>query len=325
MGDEYRVRLKVRIGRGLTTEEASLAAQVAGREVTVKSANADRALKDASWLALGAGGFATNSEATDYGERLRRAADLAGLCTRVGVDGRVAGDDRPTSTLGPAGEDWLRSLGVLQAGQRVIADTHGLSVFPDDGNTRIFNATGTGRATHDAGEFMQAIEESAAEKVNDDVLGAVRVLNLAQINESPIAKVVLAISSIEALAATGGGWTKQQRAMIERTVHWVGNQFGGEGASREVADAIRRMHQLSLRQQARRLLKNHGLMDWWGKWNDVYGRRSRLFHGGAGREDGDVTELAQDAMKVCGGIVLCIAKLQGASLPSAAKLHFGVL
>ena len=323
-GVDYRVRLKVRIGKGLTTGETSLSAKFNGREVTVKSAKQDQPLEEASWLVIGTRGFATESEASEYGEDLRRATHLAGLCTLVGVDGRAMGDDRTTSNFTVAGEEWLRSLGLLQLGQRTVSDIHGLTILPDDENIRVVGGEASGRVTHDPAEFVCAIEEAATEGVSQDVVQAISVLNLAQINESPIAKVVLAISSIEALAVQGEGWTESQREMIKGATDWVYDEFGNSSAAHEVTDAIQRMHQYSLRQQAKRLLTEHDLMTWWKDWEKVYGRRSSLFHGGASREEGDVVEFAHDATKVCGRIVLSIAKRQGAVLPTAAQVHFGV-
>ena len=234
------------------------------------------------------------------------------------------GDERTIGNITAAGEEWLRSLGLLQLGQKVVPNIHGLTVLPDDENIRVAGGEATGRVTHDPAKFVRAIEEAATEGVSQDVVQAISVLNLAQINESPIAKVVLAISSIEALAVQGEGWTASQREMIKRATDWVHGEFGDSSAAHEVTDAIQRIRQYSLRQQAKRLLTEHDLMAWWEDWEKVYGRRSSLFHGGANREEGAVVELANDAMTVCGRIVLSIAKRQGAVLPTAAQVHFGV-
>ena len=233
------------------------------------------------------------------------------------------GDDRTTSNVTAAGEQWLRSLGLLQHGQRTVPDIHGLTILPDDENVRVVGGEATGRVTHDPAEFVRAIEEAATKGMSQDVVQAISVLNLAQINESPIAKVVLAISSIEALAVQGEGWTASQREVIGGAAEWVHREFGDCSAAQEVTVAIQRVRQYSLRQQAKQLLTEHDLLTSWADWDKVYGRRSRLFHGGANRE-GDVVELAGDAMTVCGRIVLSIAKQQGAVLPTAAQVHFGV-
>ena len=324
VGAKYRTRLKVRIGKGLTTSETSLQAKFDGREVTVKSAIEDQPLEEASWLVMSSGGFAKESNAIEYGERLRSVAHLAGLCTLVGVDGRTTGDDRTTSHISPAGEEWLRSLGALQADEKVVDDVHGLTVLPDGDNIRIFSGVGTGHVTHDSREFVLAIEETATKGVSHEVEHAIHMLNQAQINESHLAKVVLTISSIEALSGKNEGWRPAQREIIDRATAWVHAEFTESESVREVTAAMRRIHQLSLRQQTKRLLERYNLMAWWKDWEDVYGRRSRLFHGGANREHGEVTKLASDAMKVCARIVLSIAKRQGAVLPTAAHVHFGV-
>lgn len=320
----YRSRLKVRIGKALTTEETSLTAAFHQRDVIVQSAKPEQPLNEASWLVMSVRGFTTPTEAREYGERLRSAAHLAGLCTRVGADGRATGDDRTTTHISAAGEDWLRSRGALQPGERTVPDVHGLMVFPDDDNIRVFSAEGRGQATHDPREFIRAIEESMTEGVTLDVEQAIRVLNLAHINASSLAKVVLAISSIEALAVNSEGWTACQRQMIDRAAAWVQAEFGESHASRQVMDSMQRMHQPSLRQQSRRLLEKYELQALWLDWEDVYGRRSRLFHGGALRDNEAVLELAQAAITVCAKIVLSIAKRQGATLPIAAQTHYGV-
>ena len=144
--------------------------------------------------------------------------------------------------------------------------------------TRTFGSSEVGRpvASHTILRSSSVrLEEAATEGVSQFVQ-ATSVLNLAQINESPIAKVVLAISSIEALAVQGEGWTASQREMIDQATNWVHSEFGDSDAVHEVTDAIQRMHQHSLRQQAKRLLSKHDLLTWWSDWEDVYGRRSRL-------------------------------------------------
>ena len=149
-----------------------------------------------------------------------------------------------------------------------------------------------------------------------------RALNLAQINHEPLVQVVLAVSSIEAMAADSEGWTDAQLGMIKWAAARVRSEFGA--AANPVVDAIRKTHHRSLRQQTRRLLERHGLLDRRSEWENVYARRSGLFHGGAGGESPDVHRLAADAMRVCGGIVRSIARREGAVLPNAAHAHFRI-
>ena len=127
--------------------------------------------------------------------------------------------------VSPTGEDWLRSQGVLQSSQRLGPDVHGLAVFQDDLR---FSAGGqpTGIVTHDPQEFICAIEQSATIGVSSKTQQAIRVLDLAHISDSPIAKVVLAISSIEALATDSQGWSSTQFEMVRQAAGWVRGEFG---------------------------------------------------------------------------------------------------
>ena len=184
---------------------------------------------------------------------------------------------------------------------------------------------GVGADLEDTKAFITAARDNVNHKYQRPYTTARSFVMVGGFNPEQDSPLARDLSGNSRFVVAGDGWTAHQRDMIDRAAVWVYDQFGDTAPSREVAGAMRRMHQQSLRQQAKRLLARHDLLTWWTRWEDVYGRRSGLFHGGASREDGDVAELAEDAMKVCGGIVLCIAKRQGALLPNAAKVHFGAL
>ena len=208
------------------------------------------------------------------------------------------------SYFSPEGEDWLRSRGVLQSGERIaqtswprrIPGRRRHSVRCRKSRPRVYRHARSPRG------FINAIEESTTKRVSANTQQAIRALNLAQISGSTHATAVLSISSIEALAAEDLKWTANP-------IDWPGEHVGlGSMASSDVVSRRARW-----------------LMMWWKDWEDVYGRRSGLFHGGASDDrNTDVFELAADAMKVCGRIVLSTAKQEGAGLPAAAQLHFGV-
>ena len=323
MTTTYLARLKVRVGKGLSTDDSTLSAVSNGIPISIRSAENDQPLKEATWVLVIARGFSTKSEAAEYGEKLRRSVHLVGLCTALGIDGRARGDDRTKTRITTAGTDFFQSLGVLAKDQRAVSDVHGLTVLEDAPNLRVFTSNIGAQASHDPARFVRAIEEASAGALSDEVTRAIEVLNLAYIHDSPIAKVVLAISSIEALAANHEEWSQQQLDTIDQILSWLCTHRT-EGVD-EVVAAIEKLRPRSLRQQAKRLLDEHRLTSLWPAWDEVYGRRSSLFHGGAGQEDdGSVTVLANDAVKICGRIVLEIARQQGAMLPSEAELHFDV-
>ena len=91
---QYLMRLKLRVGTRLATKLSALGASILGKTVKIASADKnDQPLSEAHWVTLSCGGFETESDAASFGEELRRAAHMAGLCSRVGID---AGDPGET-------------------------------------------------------------------------------------------------------------------------------------------------------------------------------------------------------------------------------------
>ena len=161
---------------------------------------------------------------------------------------------------------------------------------------------------------------------------AIRILNLAEANKDPIAKVVLAVSAIEGLA-TDPPWTDEQRELIDSTAAGLQQTHGdGEGVT-QVREAIRQIRKESIRQRIRKLLQANNLSSVWHDWDGLYTRRSGLFHGrgeaerehrGRHLEESTLHALGQEAIKLSAKIVLSIAKREGIPVPSPAKVHFGV-
>ena len=98
---KYRLWLKFRVGKSLSTEDGTLTASLVGRTVTIESEDRGKPLSKTSWLVMSCGGFETEDQAREFGEELRRATHLAGLCNRMGVDARDPGKDRTMSWLNP--------------------------------------------------------------------------------------------------------------------------------------------------------------------------------------------------------------------------------
>ncbi len=331
----YRLWLKLRVGKALATEEVALTVSLAGREVAIKSERPSQPLSEASWLLAECGGFKTEEDARTFGEELRRAVHLAGLCANVGVDAADPGQDRTVSWVNP---EVLRRSGTLDPDTRIGPDIHGILVLPDDGNT-LFCRFGPAEATvrANADDFVRAIEEAypkseASGAERPAIRRAVRVLNLAEMNKDPIAKVVLSISTVEGLAA-GPRWTKRQKELTTDAAEWLQREHGGEEATGQVIEAIRGIRRTSIRQRVRNMLAENDLSLLWDEWEALYSKRSRLFHdrdGDAGEQRGDHLQeselhtLAREAMTLCGRIVVSMAKRNGIAIPSCAAVHFGV-
>lgn len=314
----HRIRLRVRLAKSLTTDELSRTIEFEGRSVEVASQIRDQALSKTTWVVFSAGEFKSEAEAYEFGRRLRRALIAAGLASRLGVD---AGFDKPTSYMN---EDFARSLGWIAPHERIAPNVHGLMVIPDDKNTRfpVFSIEATVSAAPD--HVLGAIASlGSAPTLSAVVNEALVIVNMAMMNAQPIAQLALALSAVEALGQTEK-WTDEQHALIEELVAHV------EGAVRyvqqereEVATALRRnLHKIGLRQGVMRILSKLGLAHLKKEWDRIYNARSGLFHGTYRPDEQEISQLANDAITLCGTIVLTLAKYEGLKLPEIATTHF---
>lgn len=330
----YRLWLKLRMGKPLATEETALTALMAGRKVVIESEVESQPLSEASWLLIGCRGFEAEDDARDFGEKLRRAVHMAGLCARVGVDAGDPHEDRTVSWFNP---EVLRELGALDPDTRLGPDVHGLVVLPDDGKTvflRMGHATASVRSN--ASGFVRALQDALPESEpagdSPSIRRAIRVLSLAQLSTDPIAKIVLAVSTVEGLV-TDPPWTDAQKELIERAAAWLERTHPDGEEVGQVTNAIRGIRPESIRQRIRKLLSSNDLSDLWRDWDALYGKRSRLFHGGkrdGGEESADHLEeselraLSQEALTLCSRIVLSMAKRARIPVPDRTGVHFGV-
>ena len=332
---KYRLWLKFRLGKRLDSPDSSLTASVAGRTVTIETQSSSDAISDASWLLLGCRGFETEEQASQFGEQLRRAVHLAGLSARVGVDAGDPGQNRTVSWVNPD------ALGIGEGKYRdwrLRPDVHGIVVLPDDEKT-LFTRLGpaTVQVLSPADYFVGALEEAfpdsdALASDSPSLRRAIRVLNLAEMSEDRIAKMVLAVSAIEGLAA-GQPWTDAQRRLLDEACNWLEQAHGGAEGAQPVIDAIRRVYNGSIRQRVRNFLAENDLSMLWEQWDGLYERRSRLFHGRSGPtgehlgddlDRAELNALGRDAVSLCARIVLSVAKREGISVPGRAAAHFAL-
>lgn len=315
---KFRARLRVHVGKALTTDEPSIVARVGGREVAIKSQNKDEPLREAKWIVLTAGGFDTEKDAQTFGEQLRTIVGIAGICTRIGID---VGEDRATSWVS---EEWARALGLIQAEERIHPNVHGLIIFPDDGLSRfpLMNASAT--VTSDPASLIASINE-LGENVSISITAAaagMRILNLALMSAEPLTQVVLAISIIEALGQEEN-WTEGQKALLTRLASDVVNAEGAGDEEKEVADALRRsLYRIGLRQGVLRVFARLGLDHLKREWDRLYSIRSGVFHGTTHLSQSEVHELAQASMTLCGKVVIALLRKEGGPVPAISEKHY---
>ncbi len=328
----YHLWLKVRLGKSVYSDETALTATIAGRVVTIEAEDSGQPLSQASWVIMGSRDFETEDLARQFGEELRRAAHLAGLCAGVGVDAGDPGEDRTMSWLNPEviPQEFRRA--------RVRPDVHGIVVLSDDENIVFTGGRADITGLSNAEEFVQALEQALPR--NDAPLGgsppirrAIRILSLAEMNKDPIAKAVLAIATVEGLAVDQS-WPAGQVKLIEDAADWLEGTHGDKENVQQVIEVIRRVRPQSIRQGIKKLLETNDLSSLWPDWEALYNKRSRLLHDNSSSADSEargdhleraeLSKLGREAVKLCAKIVLSIAKREGVSLPDCAKVRFGV-
>ena len=78
-GSGFRIRLCVRLAKGLTTEATTLSIVVANREVTLTSQNKDEPLSKAKWVIFSARAFKNEEDAQKFGTQLSSMLQLAAV------------------------------------------------------------------------------------------------------------------------------------------------------------------------------------------------------------------------------------------------------
>ena len=333
---KYRLWLKLRIAKPLHSQETALTATIAGRPVTIESERGEQPLSRAFWLVIGCRGFETEDLARQFGEALRRAVHLAGLCARVGIDAGDPGEDRTRSWINP--EVVIPHLRPEHPEVRLGPDVHGIVVLPDDDNTVFARLSAPEVSVRsNAEQFLEALRQALPEEdgrscESPSIRRAVRILNLAEMSQDPIAKAMLAISTVEGLAVDPP-WTDAQAKLIEKAANHLADVCGDEEDARQVVEAIRQVRKESIRQRIRKLLTESGLSSLWPAWDKLYARRSTLVHGrssdggesrGGHLEQTELHRFGQEAATLSARIVISIAKRSGMPVPNHAKTHFGV-
>lgn len=323
----YLMRLQVRLGKRLNTEETNLSATVDGYEVSITSRNPDKPISEAQWLVFEARGFSSANTARAFGEKLRLSLSIAGLCSRVGVD---AGRGQ---AIGGFNEAFFRAKGLIEPYQRIAPDIHGISVTPDDGNSiRLLVGMPSVTVLSDPDQFIRALEElPTAQLAGTDEPGVLeslatpmRFLNLALMTEDRRGQVVLTLSAIESLIRHEK-WNSRQKTWIKNTASAL-----EESGDEEMGDVAKRLrdvlqYRTTLRQGVLTVFARNGLEHLKSEWDAVYGLRSELFHGHRSFDRAEMNELARKAVDLCITVFLAIIRNRGIELPEVATIHFNDL
>ena len=308
----FRVRLRVRLGMALTTDDPSRSFQFLGREVTLTSQRKCEPLSKAKWVVLNSRGIPTRAEAEELGGSLRLAMMVAGIATPVGVD---LGNDKPSSWIK---EDYARGAGLLREEEQLAPNPHGLLILEDDPNLRFFLMEGVGSVTFSPDVLTNLLSSLglSAQGLSKDACGALTLVNAATVSSDPVGRIALCISAVEALGQNAN-WSAGQRRLLEDLACTAESYESLSHKERmQVAHKLRQgLHIVGLQEGVRRLMSTLGLDAHAAEWKRVYNLRSDLFHGRRPFQVSEVGELANDALAIARTIVLTFVRTLGVSVP----------
>ena len=307
----YRARLRFRLQKKLNIAAREHKFAIKGREVVLTPALPDIDIGDSEWLVLNTRGFATEDDARNFGHRLRAALEVSSVSTRLGVD---AGRDLATSGL----SDTFRRELQRQTGNILRDNIHGLDVFVDDPNTRIFNFSAAGTVRANPVPFLADLDGLFDVAVNTSARArdVILLLNTALVQAHPVAQMMFAFSAVEMLGQQRT-WTDDQKPLLASLATAAeASTFGTADERSEVADAIRNTHRLTLRQGVMRLLDDLDLGHLKKPWDAIYKERSKLVHGLAPEPGVDYSDLAHRSVSLCGRILL---KVVASDIPAAER------
>lgn len=305
----YRMRFEFVVSHFFNVDAREFPFDLAGYPAILKSVH-DRPLKQSNAVVIQVGGFRDKAEAICFGHRLQRATTLAATKTDLGVD---VGNNRARSSISNA----IRRTILEKFGTDLRDRIHGVDAYREDIPATIFLTEARATVSFLPQTFVHELDASYtawSQPVTPDLEHALRLRAEANLTGDGLARMILAIASVEALTPDEF-WTPKQQELL-RSLADTARTFAGFNPTEieEVVERITGQRRLSVNQGFRRLFDRIGLQEIWPRWNDLYGVRSRVLHGDA---PPDLARSVQDeAMKLSKQIVLTAAarEIKGANV-----------
>jgi hypothetical protein len=294
----FTARLRFRVSKLLEITACEQGAEFGPYKAILSPQNKNKPICESEWLLLRVRGLGTEEEAQRVGENLKDVVALSSARTRLGVD---VGNDKPTFGFGQSVVEAIRD--EFQVEVREIV--HGLDVYSEALPVLFPHADVNASVLTKPEPFLSGTLRFSNEEwpVTPQLRHAVLLLNAALTNPEPLAQVALAISAVE-LLGQNEKWSPSQKQLLKQLAEAARiSAITTPTEGNEVSDGIQRSYRLGLSQGVRRVLDRIGMLELRKEWDDVYRRRSAIFHGQIYADRREVTELAQRAITLCGRII----------------------
>lgn len=312
----YFARLRFRSAREFKSDEINQTCVFAGRSIAIEQEIVAGPLARTVWITVTARNFSTEEEAISFGQQLKASLAAASVRSGIGID---VGNNRASISYSRKHLDDI----FQRNGYEKRPQVHGLHVYPDDRDIRFETFEMQLAIAESPGHFLRAVEEELEAERTEPNPAPLRLLNAALMAREPLSQLVLAVAAVEFLAHSyvKRKWSPDQKQLRENLseIAIQADNLSPEEAG-EVASAIARSFPRGINEACNLLIARLGLEESEKRWKDLYGKRSKIFHGGVAMSHEDYSTLAMEAVRLATTIVLADRSDTGSrsTLPSSA-------
>jgi len=311
--DLHRVRFRFRCTSPLAVRDSSIELSLGDQIVTLAARKGSNPISESKWLVMNACGIASEYEAKNYASRLKTATQLAAVAARWGID---AGRDRVTTSF-------ANDLNIPD-------DIHGIDVFPDTpdhpGFVVVEGAISVSTPAHWLTAPLRELMDGEQDlNLSEESRRIIYLLNLALMQQHPVATIVFSVSAVEALAQKPVGWSVDQQRLIQEVRAFVNSSSIGTASEQdEICTAIKnQLSNRSLGNSVRTLLDSLGLGHFKPDWKELYNERSALVHGRSTRSQEEIPALATRAISMCGRILITALEKEVPGIRRLSEARWG--
>lgn len=192
----FRIRFLLSKGQCINCDSGSLDLNLpkSGASITIRAVGA-KSISDTDNIAIVGIGFTTKAQATECGEKLKRAVLLVGASLRIGID---PGKDQSRGGLGKVVRDMGRHKGL-----NIINDIHGLCVYDEDLPVSFCSVKGDVIMGTQADRFAQELTSTYFRNpmLSDKQVLSLELYNSSHFESSLRARFLSLVTAVEALVS----------------------------------------------------------------------------------------------------------------------------
>ena len=278
--ETFHSRFRFRTQKRLNIKNKKHRLEINGHSVILMPRLPEQDICDSEWLVMEAGAFKSEDEAWEFGKILKTSCEVSSVSTRLGLD---SGEKLLTSrSIKGSFTKSFKECIQKETGIPYINDIHGIDVYQYNPNSQFISMDMTIRSILVPPDpFLNNINHlfDVVNNIPEKISNIVLFLNSVLMISDPTAQAICSFAIVESLGQNER-WSTNQKNLINKLIdNAMRNKICSETDRMEVAEAINKMHRISLRQSVLRLLESYELDHLKRPWDDLYSKRSALVHG----------------------------------------------